>query len=262
MTGRRPLAVVTGASTGIGLELARQCAKHGFDLIIAADEAEVNAAAEQLRRYTVNVEPLRVDLATPEGVDRLCTAIDADGRPVAALFANAGRGLGQGFLDQSFADIEHVVDTNVTGTLYLIHRIGKQMRARGEGRILITGSIAGFIPGTFQAVYNASKAFLDSFAYALREELKGSGVTISLLMPGPTETAFFERAGLLDTDVGQAKKDDPAVVAKAGFETLMSGDGDVVTGWKNKLQTTLANITPAELLAKQHRKMAEPRGRD
>lgn len=262
MTGRRPLAVVTGASTGIGLELARQCAEHGFDLIIAADEAEVNAAAEQLRRHTVNVEPLRVDLATPEGVERLCTAIEVDGRPVAALFANAGRGLGQGFLDQSFADIEHVVDTNVTGTLYLIHRIGKQMRARGEGRILITGSIAGFIPGTFQAVYNASKAFLDSFAYALREELKGSGVTISLLMPGPTETAFFERAGLLDTDVGQAKKDDPAVVAKAGFETLMSGDGDVVTGWKNKLQTTLANITPAELLAKQHRKMAEPHGRD
>lgn len=262
MTGRRPLAVVTGASTGIGLELARQCAEHGLDLIIAADEAEVNAAAEQLRRHTVNVEPLRVDLASPEGVDRLCAAVATDGRPVAALFANAGRGLGKGFLDQSFADIEHVIDTNVTGTLYLIHRIGKQMRARGEGRILITGSIAGFIPGTFQAVYNASKAFLDSFAYALREELKGSGVTISLLMPGPTETAFFERAGLLDTDVGQAKKDDPAAVAKAGFETLMSGDGDVVTGWKNKLQTTLANITPAELLAKQHRKMAEPHGQD
>lgn len=262
MVALRPLAVVTGASTGIGLELARQCAQHGFDLVIAADEDEVHVAADALRRHAVNVVAVRADLATPEGVDQLCAALTDDGRPVAALFANAGRGLGRGFLDQSFADIEHVVDTNVTGTLYLVHRIGRAMRERGEGRILITGSIAGFIPGTFQAVYNASKAFLDSFAYALREELNGTGVTVSLLMPGPTETAFFERAGLLDTDVGQAKKDDPAVVARAGFETLMSGDGDVVTGWKNKLQTTLANITPAGVLAKQHRKMAEPHAPD
>ena len=132
------------------------------------------------------------------------------------------------------------------------------MRARGEGRILITGSIAGFMPGTFQAVYNGTKAFIDSFSFALRNELKDTGVTVTCLMPGATETEFFERADMLDTKVGQAKKDDPADVAKTGFEAMMKGDGDVVSGWKNKLQTAIANVTPAGVLAEQHRKMAEP----
>jgi short-subunit dehydrogenase len=181
-----------------------------------------------------------------------------NGRPVAALLANAGRGLGHGFLDQDFARARHVVDTNITGTIYLIHKVGNDMRARNEGRILITGSIAGFIPGAFQAVYNGTKAFLDSFAFALRNELKESDVTVSCLMPGPTETEFFRRADMLDTSVGQAKKDDAAMVARTGFDAMMSGDGDVVSGWKNKLQTTLANITPSGMLAEQHRKMAAP----
>ena len=252
----RPLAVVTGASTGIGYELAKLCAENGFDLVIAADEPRIETAAADLRRLGAAVDAVEADLATLEGVDRLYTALN--GRPVAALLANAGRGLGHGFLDQDFARARHVVDTNVTGTIYLIHRIGNDMRARNEGRILITGSIAGFIPGAFQAVYNGTKAFLDSFAFALRNEMKDTKVTVSCLMPGPTDTEFFRRADMLDTSVGQAKKDDAAMVARTGFDAMMSGDGDVVSGWKNKLQTTLANITPSGMLAEQHRKMAAP----
>jgi len=132
------------------------------------------------------------------------------------------------------------------------------MRARGSGRILFTGSIAGFIPGTFQAVYNGTKAFIDSFSFALRNELKDSGVTVTVLMPGATDTEFFERAHMLDTKVGADKKDDPADVAKVGYKAMLEGEGDVVSGWKNKVQAAVANVTPSSLLAAQHRKMAEP----
>jgi len=174
------------------------------------------------------------------------------------LLANAGHGLGHAFLNQDFEEARHVIDTNVTGTLCLIHKVGNEMRERGEGRILITGSVAGFMPGTYQAVYNGTKAFMDSFSFALREELKDSGVTATCLMPGATETEFFERADMLDTKIGAGKKDDPADVAKIGFEAMMKGDGDVVSGLKNKIQSTLAAVTPSGVLAKQHGKEAKP----
>ena len=151
-----------------------------------------------------------------------------------------------------------MIDTNVTGTVYLIQKVGRDMRNRGAGRILITGSIAGFMPGTFQAVYNGTKAFIDSFSFALRAELKDSGVTVTCLMPGATETDFFERADMMDTKVGQSDKDDPADVARVGYDAMMRGDGDVVSGWKNKLQSAIANVTPAGMLAEQHRGMAAP----
>jgi uncharacterized protein len=180
-------------------------------------------------------------------------------RKISTLIANAGHGLGRAFLDQDFADVRHVIDTNITGTIYLIHRLGAQMVANGEGKILITGSIAGYMPGTFQAVYNGTKAFIDSFAQALRNELKDTGVTVTCLMPGVTDTEFFERADLMDTKVGtQENKADPADVAKIGFDAMMKGEGDVVAGLKNKLQVAMAGITPKERLAEQHRKMAEP----
>ena len=258
MPESRPVAIVTGASAGIGYELARECVAHGFDLVIAADQPKIQDAAQELRQAGAEVVAVQADLATLEGVDRLYEAASALNRPVAALLANAGHGLGKAFLDQDFDDVRHVVDTNITGTIYLIHKVGRDMRARGMGRILITGSIGGYIPGSFQAVYNATKAFVDSFSFALRNELKDAGVSVTCLMPGPTDTEFFERADMLDTKVGQAKKDDPAAVAKAGFRAMMRGEGDVVTGWKNRVQTTLANVTPAGMLAEQHRKMAEP----
>jgi short-subunit dehydrogenase len=202
------------------------------------------------------VEAIEADLASREGVESFYKL--AAGRPVDALLANAGRGLGHAFLDQDFADIERVLDTNIRGTLDLIQRVGRDMRASRRGRILITGSIAGYMPGTFSAVYNGTKAFVDNFAQALRAELKDSGVTVTCLMPGATETEFFERAGMTDTKVGQQEKDDPAEVARVGFDAMMAGEGDVVSGWKNKLQTTMANVTPNSVLAEQHRKMAEP----
>jgi len=252
----RPLAVVTGASTGIGYQLARIGAENGFDLVVAADQPEIEQAAKDFRVLGVEAEPLQVDLATPEGVDRLYAA--TKGRPVAALIANAGHGLGKGFLDQDFAAVRHVIATNITGTIYLIQKVGRDMRQRGEGRILIVGSIAGFTPGTYQAVYNATKAFIDSFSFALRHEIKDSGVTVTCLMPGATETEFFERADMMDTKVGTSKKDDPIDVAKTGFEAMMRGDGDVVSGWHNKLKTAIASVTPAGILAEQHRNEAEP----
>jgi short-subunit dehydrogenase len=256
MSADRRFAIVTGASTGIGLELARCCAKNGFDLLIAADEAEIERAASDLRSSGATVETVQADLSTIEGVDKLYAA--AKGRKVDALLANAGRGLGHAFLDQDFKQARSVIDTNVTGTLYLIHKIGNDMRRNNAGRILITGSIAGFTPGSFQAVYNASKAFLNSFSFALREELKDTKITVTCLMPGATETEFFERADLMDTKVGTSKKDDAGEVAKIGYDAMMNGEGDVVTGLKNKITSSIANVTPSGVLASQHRKMAEP----
>lgn len=258
MGEQRQLAVVTGASTGIGYELAKICAENGFDLAIAADEPRIHRAAEDFRGMGATVEAVEADLATKKGIDSLYEAARKFGRPVDALLANAGRGLGKGFLDQDLAEARRVIDTNITGTLALVHRIGNDMRARNAGRILLTGSIAGFMPGSFQAVYSGTKAFINSFSFALRNELKDTGITVSCLMPGATETEFFRRADMLDTEVGQAEKDDPAMVARTGFEAMMKGEGDVVSGWKNKLQSTLANVMPAGMLAEQHRKMAEP----
>jgi short-subunit dehydrogenase len=253
----RPLAVVTGASSGIGYALARLAAEDGYDLVIAADEPSIIEAKTSFQRHGVTVEALQVDLSTTQGVDQLLELIGD--RQVDALMANAGRGLGQGFLDQEWSQARLVIDTNITGTVYLVQKIAREMRSRERGKILITGSIAGLMPGAFQAIYNGTKAFLDSFAWALRNELKDSGVSVSCLMPGPTDTEFFERADMLDTKVGaDPKKADPADVALEGYRAMQKGEGDVVAGFKNKLQAAMAAVTPQSVLAEQHRKMAEP----
>ena len=250
----RPLAVVTGGSSGIGLELAKQFAENGFDLIIAAEQADkLQAAAAEIGG---KVETVTADLSTEDGVQTLYRALN--GREVDALAANAGRGLGEAFLDQEWDEVMKVVDTNITGTIRLVYLVGADMRARGDGKILITSSIASQMPGSFHAVYNATKAFLQSFSFALRNELKDSGVSVTALLPGATETNFFAVAGLEDTKVGQAKKDDPAKVARDGFEALMKGEGDVVSGLHNKLQVAAAKVIPDTALAEQHRGMAEP----
>lgn len=252
----RPLAMVTGASSGIGYELARLCAENGYDLVIAADRPEIVEAAQAFRGMGARVDHIQVDLAERAGVDRLIQL--AGSRPVDVLMANAGHGLGGAFLDQRVEDWVHVVATNITGTAYLTQQVVRAMRQRDRGRVLFTGSIAGLMPGSFQAVYNASKAFIDSFSLALRNELKDTGITVTCLMPGPTDTEFFERAGMQDTKVGAGKKDDPAKVARIGFEAMMKGEGDVVAGLKNKLQAAAAAVTPQSGLAEMHRGMAEP----
>ena len=249
-------AIVTGASSGIGRELAIIAARDGFDLLLAADTPGLAEVAERCRAAGAEVDTLEIDLATEEGVDRLYAA--TQGRAVDVLCANAGHGLGRAFITQDFDEIRHVIDTNITGTIYLIQRVAADMVEFGQGRILITGSVAGYIPGTYTAVYNGTKAFIDSFAFALRAELHDTGVTVTCLMPGPTETEFFERADMLDTKVAIEEKDDPAEVAQIGYDAMMRGEADVVTGWKNKLQSTIANVTPSGVLAEQHRRIAEP----
>lgn len=251
----RKLAVITGASSGIGREIAMLAAKEGYDLIVAADEPLVDAAAGLLAKG-VEVEAVEADLATPSGVERLLAA--AGGRPIDFLVANAGHGLGRGFLDQPVDQWRHVIDTNVTGTLLLLQPVLKAMVARGEGKVLITGSIAGHLAGSFQAVYNGTKAFIDSFAAAIGNELKDSGVTITCLKPGATETRFFERAGMLDTKVGQSEKDDPADVAKTGWDALLAGEHSVVHGFKNKAQVLASSVLSEATTAEMHRKLAEP----
>ena len=151
-----------------------------------------------------------------------------------------------------------MIDTNITGTIYLLQKFGRDLVARRQGKILITGSIAGVIPGAFQAVYNGTKAFIDSFAYALGHEIKDSGVTVTVLMPGPTDTDFFETADLMDTKVGQGKKDAPAKVAKAGYDAMLRGDGHEVSGFANKMQAMMTRVLNDDQLAKMHEGMAKP----
>jgi uncharacterized protein len=252
----RPLAVVTGASSGIGYQLARIAAQQGYDLVVAADTPLADAARE-FEALGAQVHAVQADLATTAGVQHLVDAIG--GRDVEALMANAGHGLGGSFLAQDWQQILHVINTNIVGTLHLVQTIARSMVARASGRILITGSVAGLHPGSFEAVYGASKAFIDSFALALREELEGTEVTVTCLLPGPTATGFYARADMLDTRVGQMPKADPGRVARLGFEAMCKGEADVVAGWMQKVGAIASKVAP-RVAAKVHRKVAEPKG--
>jgi short-subunit dehydrogenase len=258
-TSNPGLALVTGASSGIGFELARQFAEHGFDLVIAAEDDDIAVAADDLEGFGGQVEIVQVDLATEQGVEELWRRTTALGRPLDAAALNAGIGAGGAFVDTELADELKLVDLNVRSTVHLAKHVVASMAGRGEGRILFTSSIASTMPGSFQAVYNASKSFVQSFALALRNELKDSGVTVTSLMPGPTDTEFFERADMLDTAVGAGKKDDPADVARDGFEALMEGDERVVShSLKTKAQGRGSRALPDSVKAEMHRRMAEP----
>lgn len=256
----RSLALVTGASSGIGHELAKQFAEHDFDVIVAAEDDGIGAVARELEGLGVEAEAVQVDLATDEGVDELWRRAQASGRPVDAVALNAGRGAGGAFAsDTSLEDELNIVDVNVRSVVHLAKHVVRDMVARDEGRILFTSSIASTQPGAFQAVYNASKAFVQSFAVALRNELKDTDVSVTALMPGPTDTEFFDRADMGDTKVGAGKKDDPADVARDGFEALMNGDERVVSAsLKTKVMGRSGRVLPDSVKAELHRKMAEP----
>ncbi|MGY1822759.1 SDR family NAD(P)-dependent oxidoreductase [Geodermatophilus sp. SYSU D00079] len=259
MTETRPLALVTGASSGIGLELARQFAGAGFDLVVNAEDTELTTAAEQLRSGGTTVQAVQADLRTPAGVEALWATVQATGRPLAAAALNAGVGKGGAFVDNPVEDEQAIIDLNVTSTVRLAKLVVRDMAARGEGRVLFTSSIASTMPGPYQAVYNASKSFVQSFAEALATELRDTGVTVTSLMPGPTDTEFFERGDLLDTKLGQGPKDDPAQVAKQGFEALMAGKDKVVAGsLLTRAQAAANSVLPDKLKSAGHAKMAEP----
>ena len=256
----RPLAVVTGASSGIGRELAKQFAENGFDLIVCAEDADIEAAARELEAMGARAETVQVDLGRPEGVEELHRRIRERAPAADAVALNAGIGMGGAFVGDTDLDQElQIVDLNCRSTVHLAKRVLPDMVAAGSGRVLFTSSIASTMPGSFQAVYNASKSFVQSFALALRDELKDTGVTITSLMPGPTDTEFFERADMLDTKVGSGDKDDPADVAKDGFEALMAGKERVVSAsMKTKLQGRASRVLPDRVKAGMHRQMAEP----
>jgi short-subunit dehydrogenase len=264
-TATKPFAVVTGASSGIGLELAKQFASNGYDVLITAEDAELEAAATAVRAAgDAKVETIQVDLASSGGVDELYARIQATGRPVDALALNAGIGAGGSFAgpDADRTPLEQeleIVDLNVRSTVHLAKHVITDMVARNEGRVLFTSSIAATMPGPFQAVYNASKSFVQSFALALRNEVKDTNVTITSLMPGPTDTEFFERADLEDTRIGAGPQDDPADVAREGFEALMAGEERVVSAsMMTKVQGRAGRFMPDSAKAAMHRKMAEP----
>jgi short-subunit dehydrogenase len=255
----RPLAAVTGASSGIGFELAKELARRGYDLAIAAEDAGIKDAARDIEQDGVIVTPVQVDLANYDGVGKFHGALKAIGRPVDVIAINAGIGVGGDFARETDLDKEiRLINLNVTSSVHLAKRVLKDMVERREGRVLFTASIAGAAPGPREAVYSASKAFLLSFSEALRNELKDTGVTVTALMPGPTETNFFHRAEMDETKVGQSEKDDPAEVARQGIEALLDGRDRVVAGsFKNKLFAVAGRLAP-EAAAEMHRKQAEP----
>jgi uncharacterized protein len=257
----RPLAVVTGASSGIGLELARQFAQHEFDLVVAAEDAGIDQAASELRAFGADVTSVRADLSTYEGCEQLVSQVAATGRPVEALALNAGVGSGGPFDETDLRKELEVIAVNVTSTVHLAKRFIPPMVERGAGKVLITSSIASTQPGPYEAVYAASKAFDQSFAEAIRSELKDSGVTVTSLMPGVTQTNFFSRADMDDTRAGSDEKmqDDPAKVAEQGFEALMKGEQKVVAGNPlNKVMAAVGRITPDSAKAAAHKLLSKP----
>jgi short-subunit dehydrogenase len=256
----RQFAVVTGASSGIGLELAKQCAAHGFDVMICAEDRAIHDAALQIQGTDgVQVKAIQADLATREGCQQLANAVLDYGAPVDALLLNAGIGVGGPFLETSLEDELRVVALNCNHVIYLAKRLVPDMVARGKGRVMITASIASTTPSPYHAVYGATKAFDMSFAEALRTELADTGVTVTALQPGPTDTNFFGRAHMEDTKIGRSEKDDPAGVAKRGFEAMMDGKDSVLAGeFKSKLQGLANEVLPETVKSKASAKQAKP----
>jgi uncharacterized protein len=252
----RELAVITGASSGIGYELAKQFAAHDYDLLLVAEDAAIHEKAAELGAIAV-----QADLATYDGCEEVYRAVVGLERRLDAVALNAGRGLGGDFVRETDLIEEiNIIDVNVTSTVHLAKRLLPLLLGEG-GHVLFTSSVASMMPGTYQAVYNASKSFVQSFAEALRDELRDTDVTVTALMPGPTDTNFFHRAEMDDTPVGAGSKDDPAVVAKQGFEAMLKGKQKVVAGSaKTKVQGTASKVMPDSAKAAMHRKMAEPGG--
>lgn len=254
-----PSAVVTGASSGIGLALARQFVENGYDVVVAAEDDELDAAADSLRGSGRQVTAVRTDLSTPEGVNELYMRASHGNRVIDALVLNAGIGVGGSFTETDLEDDLRLVDLNVRSTVHLAKLVMRDMVARGSGKVLVTASVAAKAPGPFHATYAASKAFVHSFAEGVRVELKDTGVTVTSLMPGPTDTEFFDRAGMEDTRVAQGSKDDPDTVAADGFEALMEGRDHVVPGSvKNNAMAAGSTLSPDAVAAKGMSKMTEP----
>jgi short-subunit dehydrogenase len=255
------LALVTGASSGIGYNLAKVFAENGYDLIIASNGGRLEAAQSDFEKLGVQVTAIQADLASFDGVKSLWQQVEATGRRVDAAAINAGVGVGGLFTETSLDQEINLIRLNVEGTVHLAKHVVRHMVGRGSGKLLITASIASEMIAPREAVYSASKAFDLSFAKSLREELEGTGVSVTALQPGPVDTDFFHRAGMDKTQVGQEGKKDnePYEVAKQGFDALMKGEKHVYAAdFKTKLEGAVANFVPDSVKAAMHEKMAEP----
>jgi short-subunit dehydrogenase len=226
MAGEK-LALITGASSGIGFELAKLFAEDGYDLVITADDDAIHAAKEKLGNG-VAVQAVQADLRKPQEVERLYDAATANGRRLDAAALNAGIGGAGPFIDRNLDDDLAIIDLNVRGTTHLAKLVLRDMVKHGSGKVLFTSSVASTMPGSLQSIYNASKSYIQSLAQALQDELRDTDVVVTSLMPGPTETNFFHRAGMDNTVVGRMPKDDAHKVAKQGYDALMRGDRKVV----------------------------------
>lgn len=256
------LALVTGASSGIGFELAKLFADDGYDLVVAADDDAIQASADKLGATGVGVRAVQVDLRKPDDVELLYRTA-TDGRRLDAAVLNAGIGRAGPFVEGDLNSDLSIVDLNVRSTVHLAKLVLSDMASRGEGKVLFTSSVASTMPGSLQTVYNASKSFVQSFSEALHDELRDTGVTVTSLMPGPTETDFFRRGHMLDTVVGQMPKDDPAEVAKHGYDALMKGDRKVVAASVLSKAIGLINrVLPDSVKAVTSRVISLPVGRN
>jgi short-subunit dehydrogenase len=257
------LAVVTGASSGIGLELARLFAADGYDLVVVADEPAIEDTAKELADAGGQVEPVQVDLRDAGAVQHVYDVVrDGGARVPAAIALNAGIGRAGRFVDGDLqADLD-IVDVNVRSTVHLAKLVLSDMAKHDNGRALFTSSIVAMMPGSYQTMYNASKSFIQSFAEGLHDEFRGTGVSVTALMPGPTDTAFFRRASMEDTPLARLPfKDDPAKTARQGYRAMMRGEQKVVaSSLTSKLMGAVSTVLPDSLKATANRLIATPFG--
>lgn len=257
------LALVTGASSGIGYELANELAARGYDLVVASGGGRLAGAAATFEATGVRVTEVSADLSTRQGVDELWQKVLALGEEVDVACLNAGVGVGGLFAETSLDEELKMVDLNCSGTVHLAKHVVGRMQQAGGGKILFTASIAGEMVAPREAVYAATKAFVLSFAHSLRYELRDTGVTVTALQPGPTDTDFFHRAGMDNTEVGQKGKSEsqPKDVARQGIDALMDGKDHVyAAAAKTKLEGMVANLVPGAFKGAMHEKMAKPVG--
>jgi len=250
MENQQKTALITGGTSGIGKELAKLFALDKYNLIIVArDQAQLNNVAAELGSTGIKVETISKDLSDMNEVFALCEELGD--RQIDVLVNDAGQGVYGLFKDNDIVSELNIIQLNISATVILTKHFVKQMVARGEGKILNLGSVAGKLPGPWQAVYHATKAFVLSFTTAIREELKDSGITLTALLPGATDTDFFNKAGMEDSKVVQDKEAlaDAETVAKDGYDALMAGKDRVISGFKNKLQVNMANLMPDDKVA-------------
>lgn len=256
----RPLALVTGASAGIGKEIARALARD-HDLILSARRAaELDALAAELRPLGADCRVILADLGDPGGAKALFDAVEAGGRPIDVLVNNAGFGDLGLFAKADLGKLVGMVQVNVTALTELTHRFLAGMVARRRGMILNVGSVAGFQPGPLMATYYGTKAYVVSLSQALANELAGTGVTVTCLCPGPTDTEFAAVAGMQHTKVfSVGKRLSARTVAEAGVAGMRRGTVLVIPGWRNKLLVALQRVAPRGWVVRVVRWMQQKR---